>query len=449
VSLGAGRLLLRARGSRIPKMSSSESVSSVSEASNLLRLNGILQNRVDDLTDKLRIALQAQKDHLIELEQSQSAWRNDYLKMEEKYNSSCKENDQLRAMLTDQSAQLLMLKENNATLSKRISSSTSEASDTSSQLVFVKQQYQELCKKFDEKERTFMLLKNQFDIIGKEFVELKSFSSSEREEHMRLASNITLENDSLKETLKRYEAKFSLSHSTQQELNNLLHSLQTKLKSVEETATAESLRFREEISRLIKENTGFEQQLVTSANAEKQLHQQIAQLQGENTRNGEVIDRSRRSEVAWTEDRKKLEAVLESSLSKQRTDSSQLAVLQSENMQLAADLSDCSRRLTTALQKLEESEISKSSLMQQLRDSELHQRQLTDENSAQLKLTGEKMHEVCNRNATLQAEVTATKNAVIAAENAAKSSQVLLSKATADVENYRNQLQAVSVRQQV
>jgi chromosome segregation ATPase len=438
-------------------MSSSDSIcsntsASASENSNLTRLNTILQSRVADLTEKLKAALQGQKDQLTELESAQSTFRSDYLKLEEKYLASLKENEQLKIVINQHAGQVSTLREGQLVAAKKMAVMSVEMTELSDQLMILKCQNQELSQKYEEKERNLTLLSSQFDILGKEFVELKSNLTSEREELQQSLAHSITENGLLTDKLAENEIKMSLQTSTQQELNDLLLNMQARLRASEEALAAERSQQTDTSQSTARMIANLEQRIKDAGGQTQQLSLQVQTVSAENTRQTALLETYQNWEKQWHQEKSVLESELKKCQHQLVSATERLTASSASDNQLGlttTELVDTRAQLTVALASAEETEILNKKLAKQLEDSERRQQQLVNESKFQLETSNARIMEISNRNASLQTEIISTKNSLLMAENALQGDKDTYLKVKLDYDSCHSKLRAATSRIQV
>ena len=422
------------------------------ENSNLLRLNGILQSRVDDLTEKLRLALQVQKDHLEELVRSQQIWRKDYSKLEEKYFLLERENEKLKTSSTENLSQTIELKESLVDSNRKLAAAQSEISDLKNQVTVLRIQNAETVHNVAEKDEMFVVLKNQFDIVGKEFVELKSFSDSERLEHQNLIKRLGSEKQTLKDALLHLESKSRNQLSTQQELNDLLHNLGARLQNAEEALVSEKSKSTAALDSLSRELSAYESKynelLAFRNNLESQLSE-IPALRAANERQvtlqSSII--SERAQTIADLNRTKLElmtATVTIEELSERINAETIAKSRAEQ-----ELSTMRVLLKEASLDREELQEAISNLKSQLVQSDDRLQLTVDESKVQLQESNERILDVQNMNAQLELDASTAKRMIVTLQNELDGLKIVVERLKSESEESEMKFQTTYCRVQV
>lgn len=428
-----------------------DSTESTNENSNLLRLNGILQSRVDDLTEKLRLALQVQKDHLEELVRSQQIWRKDYSKLEEKYFLLERENEKLRTSSTETLCQTNELKESLVDNNRKLVIAQSEISDLKNQVTVLRIQNAEIVHTVAEKDEMFVVLKNQFDIVGKEFVELKSFSDSERLEHQHLIKRLGSEKQTLKESLLQLETKAKHQLSTQQELNDLLHNLGARLQIAEEALTTEKANSTAAIESSNRALSAYEIKCNELVALQSHLESQVSEIpllraanERQLTLQSSIV--SERAQVIADLNRTRLELAVATSAMEELSETLKVESVAKST----AEQELIATRALLKEESLDREELQEAilNLKSQLIQSEDRLQQMVQESKIQLQESNDRILDVQRMNTQLEVDASAAKRSIATLQNELEGLRIVVERLKSEADESESKFQTTYSRVQ-
>lgn len=416
-------------------------------SANLLRLNSILQHRIEELTEKLRSALQARKENLEEVEKLTAAKNAEYARLEEKYVNLFKDFDAQNALAAQHGVEMKKFVEENAIMARKLNAAVIEVGDLTGENKMLKLQCEDLSRLNEEMTTSHGLLRNQFDILGKQFLEQKASKLQSNAEFEQLLS----ENQALRADLGNYEVKLKHQLNTQQELNDLLQSMQQSAQSANEKLATEQQVVTAENKQLMVVVSKKEQEI---QELQGKITALVAQKTDEQLNQSSIIKQFQIAESEWAAEKAKYRSSI-ADMNAQAASERQQLLAEAKNAISARDhafleLTELSTQLSAAKEKSSDDAGIILLLRKQLSDSEIRQRELLVDTDSKLQISSAKVGELSEEVALLQAEVRELKassssleSRLLALSNACEESRELAEQRRQMLEKTNTRLQVI------